>query len=317
MIKNYIQVGVFALIGTFGVGWCQSPATTDDEKPPAAEKKKELPYVDLYIVPVGPVPLAQFGTVKSKPPVKKKKKEEAPSTDGQNGSEDPNKEKAVPAGPSGFVVLQRDPREYPPRVLYMKQGDSYVVLPCIQNSIGSPIRVSLKSQELVFYQRKVNSEGKYVYKKYHSHHWTPNQKRLLITITKPLKSKYWTRPEISTYDISPKRLKGKSTVLVNAGKERSLGFVVNGKTKMLKPHGKTTIDRSGNTVQLKIGALTKAKKLHAPLRLSIPNRANEQMLILTFPCTSMESFRGIKTIRGRIIADRHRKAGMMKPKKDA
>lgn len=315
MFKTYIQIGVFALLAGTGVGWCQSPEASEAEKPPVGEKKKELPFVDIYIVPVGTEPLAQFGQIKSKP--KPKKKEEKPDEGATGGGKESDQERAVPTGPKGFVVLQRDPREYPPRALYMKHGDQYVILPCAQNSIGTPIRVPLKSSNLVFYDRKMGSEGKYIYKKYHSHRWTPAQKRLLITITKPLKSKYWTKPQIKTYDISPNRLKGKSLVMVNAGEERVIGLVVNGKARRLKPFGKSTIDSSKGDIELKVGVLTKSNKLHAPQRVSVPNRPNEQMLILAFPCSSMESFRGMKTIRGRIIQDRHRKADLLKPKRGA
>lgn len=315
MLKTIHRWGSLALV-LMGVSmaWAQTSDVSEEGAVPSEAKKKELPFVDLYVVPIGPVPLARFGQVKEKP-VQKKEKGSAPGVEGSessDGGKTPEGEKAVPvAGPKGFVVLQRDAREYPPKALYLKQGDKYAVLPCPQNSIGSPIRVPLKGENLVFYTRKMGSEGKFIYEQYHRHRWNPGQKRLLVTITKPLKSKYWTKPQINTYDVSPEKIKGKSLVVVNAGREREVGMLIGGEAKRLKPYGKASMNSGDKVSQLKLGVLTKSNKLHAPQHISIPNRPNEQMLILAFPCSTQESFRGIKMIRGRIIPNQFRKVDVM------
>ena len=97
--------------------------------------------------------------------------------------------------------------------------------------------------------------------------------------------------------------------LVNAGKERMLGLMVSGHPKIVQPYERTSLgvpsDQDG--IEITFGALTSKNKLHAPMKISLPNRPKEHLLILAFPCTTQESFRGVKSIRGRIIEGQYRK----------
>lgn len=111
-----------------------------------ANKKKEaipLQYVDVNVIPVGPVPLAQFGIQKSDN-AKGKGQDEFNAAEGKGNAPKGQKKSSKPGGgPKGFIVLDRDPREVPPRAPHLKQGKNYVVIPCIQNSVGAPMRVPL------------------------------------------------------------------------------------------------------------------------------------------------------------------------------
>ncbi|NWK57129.1 hypothetical protein HW115_16020 [Verrucomicrobiaceae bacterium N1E253] len=312
-MMKFCAAGIVGFALLLGGGFSFGQDGEDDEE--RSEKRKELPYVDVFVIPVGPVPLARFGKVKSPP--KPQNGKQAGDQGSSEGASPKENEKALPSGPKGFVVLQRDASEYPPRALYLKQGDKFAVLPCAQNSIGTPVRVPLKSSNLEFYERQVNSEGKHVYKKYHSHRWNPEQKRLLVTITKPLASKYWTKPQIKIYDLSPELVKGKPLLVVNAGQERVVGLTMGGQAKRLKPFAKTSLSSDKEVLSFKMGVLTKTNKLHAPQQLTVPNRRNEQMLILAFPCSSEESFRGLKMIRGRIMPDQYRKVDLLDTKRGA
>lgn len=276
-----------------------SQLTVAAQEQPGKNPKMPVQFVDIHVVPVGPVPLARFGY--------SKEKDESESDNGPQSAEDA---KVPSSGPKGFVVLERDPRETPPRALYLKQGNGYFEIPCHQNSIASPVRVPLTQPEMVFYKRDRSAGGSVSYTEYGKATWRPGQKRLLLTLTKNLKDKYWTDAVIRSYNISQSVVRDKSLIVVNTGKERQVGILMDGHPKVLSPHKKVMVGTARNTpgFQLKLGVLLENNKFHAPINISLPKRSDEQTLILTFPCHSKESFRGIKVVKGRLIKNYFRKA---------
>ena len=275
--------------------------TAQAQSDSAAKPKMAVQYVDIHVVPVGPVPLARFGFSKG----------DDESKSDSSELEDPSENKKIPSsGPKGFVVLERDARETPPRALYLKQGNGYFELPCHQNSIASPVRVPLTQPEMVFYKRVRSEDGNISYTEYAQATWKPGQKRLLLTLTKNLKDKYWTDAVLRSYNLSPSVIGDKPLIVVNTGKERQVGILMNGHPKVLSPHKKVLIDAPANKRELhfKLGVLLPNRKFHAPVNVSLPKRPNERMLILTFPCDSKESFRGIKVVKGRLVDKQFRKA---------
>ena len=91
--------------------------------PLSAEPLPEGHFVDFIVVPVGPVPLAEF----------------------ESG--------AVPEGGgqgSGVRVKEVDPTEVPPNAVYVKKGGTTYQIPCFLNAIGTPVRVPVADTEITF-----------------------------------------------------------------------------------------------------------------------------------------------------------------------
>lgn len=287
----------FSILFVFGYGVAQSQSGS---KPKG--QKIPLKYVDIQIVPVGPVPLARFGYGQGD----KKSEDDA----GKKNPADDGKKNVPDVGPKGFVVLERDERETPPRSLYLKQGNGYYVIPCHQNSIGAPVRVPLTDAAMVFYKRQQSENGTVSYVEYAKSVWKPGQDRILFTLTKKLNNKYWNEAVLRSYSLSSSVAKNNPLVVVNAGRERQIGILMEGKPQILVPHKRVLLGSNlkKNQLKLKLGVLLEGNKFHAPMNVSLPRRENEQMLLLAYPCTYKESFRGIKIAKGRLTWERARKA---------
>lgn len=280
--------------------------------PESDTKEKPQPYLDIQVVPVGSMPLARFG---------KKKQRNDSSNDEQSAGRTQNTEAkgggpSSPKSSSGLVVINQAEDERPPNRFYIKHGDSYLLVNCQQNCIGVPIRIPLRSSVLSFYSMKRGKDGSERYKKAFTYNVQPQQKRVLITLSKPLLEKKWTNPVVRSYDLSPHTINDKPAVLINASTERYIGAQLENKQLALAPHESKVLETGENgAIKVRLAASSNRKKWSKPQRLHLPVTEGLTHVVLTYAVSPRESFRGFKAIRGKIREGQFRRAVRHLPKR--
>jgi hypothetical protein len=254
-------------------------------------------YVDFIVIPVGPIPLAEF-VMESQPAG------EATPDDGKGS--------VAPDGPgSGVRIKEIDPREVPPDAVYLKQGeDRYLRIPCHQNSVGVPVRTPVKDSELTFLLR--DPDG--------SESFTPLEKSILpgtnrvilVLLTKPLKEKDWTSPLVTLVPIP--NSSAAQAFFANASQTQRCGVVVNNDQKLLLTPLKSSAWRpaTGSNATLATVAMAMGQAdgtFNSPFfDDTLELKPGTTQLILCYDVTPQESFRGAKTITGILTANEFRPA---------
>ncbi|MCW1923735.1 hypothetical protein OKA05_14305 [Luteolibacter arcticus] len=172
--------------------------------PLTAEPLPEGHFVDFIVVPVGPVPLAEF------------EKGAAPAAGGQG---------------SGVQVKEVDPTEVPPNAVYVKKGNTTYQIPCFLNAIGTPVRTPVADTEVTLQIKTgtavdaMTSLEKCV---------VPADARcVLVLLTKPLGEKKWTKPTVTFIPVPQSQVP--QILVANASMAASCGAVFEGATKILLP----------------------------------------------------------------------------------
>lgn len=291
---------------------CGSISTAQEPDQSEGKPKKEIPYLDVQIVPVGNVPLARFGRNKNaKPSALPVHIKGGP---GAVETESPSENAPSSSSPQFSVIVQPDD-ERPPSRFYVKSGGIYLVVNCHQNSIGTPVRIPLTSSEVVFYKMKRNQDGTESYKKAFSYEVKPNQKRVLFTLSKPLKEKKWTKAKMKSYDLSPSKLNDVSALLINSSVERYIGGKVDKEAFALSP-ARVKLIRSDpdKMLRLNLAASSNKRKWSRMQRLSLPAVKDETHVILAYSVSPKESSRGFKVTRGKLVDDGFRIPSKHKPR---
>ncbi|SHJ29358.1 hypothetical protein SAMN02745181_1681 [Rubritalea squalenifaciens DSM 18772] len=273
----------------------------DAPQPVPKPEEKAPPYIDVQIMPIGPQELMIF---KHQAPKKKAPADTPNANSTPTEGEGEGETRSAPSHETGLQVVIRPEDERPPTRYYLKTGDHYQVVSCNLNSLGNPVRLKPKTPILDFYEMKRNKEGKEVFKKAFSYKMQPEQKRLLVTVTKPLKTKKWTDPKVNTYNLSKIKLDQSSIFMINAGSERYIGGYLHDEKFALKPYAtKVFPSLKENGVKMKLAASPDGRKWANPQDLALPNAKNFTYLFVTYPVTPQEDFRGFKLARSKIKAD--------------
>jgi hypothetical protein len=262
-----------------------------------SEPLPEGAFADFIVIPVGPIPLAEF--------VMEAQPTGATTPDDGKGS-------VAPDGPgSGVRIKETDPREMPPDAVYLKQGgDRYLRIPCHQNAVGVPVRTPVKDSELTFLLRAPDG----------SERFSPLEKTLLpaanrlilVLLTKPLKDKDWTAPRVTLMAI-PKS-SAAQLFLVNASWTDPCGVVVNNDQKLLLTPLKGSAWRpaagSPTTLAPVAMAMGLADGTFNPPFFddTLELKPDTTQLIICYDVTPQESFRGAKFITGILTANEFRPA---------
>lgn len=183
-------------------------------------------HVDLIVVPVGPVSLAEFEA--DVPPASAA----ATGTAAPATPADPAKPQAPAGGGSGVRVKEQDPAAIAPSALFVKRSETeYFQVPCSQNAIGSPVRTPVKDSEIVLFRREGNQVNSF--KEVAKLTIGQSGERILVVLTKPLNEKKWSDPKVSIFKLA--RTEQPQLFFVNASQETRCGVNVAGQTMGLDP----------------------------------------------------------------------------------
>lgn len=266
---------------------------------------RELPpHIDLQIIPVGNVPLARFSR-------------DAETNFGPSDEAEAEAGDDVGAAPlkSGLSAITTPENEQAPRRYYVKQGGSYYMLSCNQNSISTPVRIPVSSPQIEFYSMAQNADGERSLRKAFTHILKPGQESLLFTLTKPLKERSWENPNVTTYDLSARKLKDQSVVVINACEEAYIAGVANQNRFALKPHGISAIGlKNAESLRLQIAGSPDKENWSETQKLSLPVMSNSVHLLLAYEVPEIRSPRGFKITRGKLAPDRFREASKGDPR---
>lgn len=261
---------------------------------------RELPpHIDLQIIPVGNVPLARFGI--------------DPEASLEASGEEEGEQ--APQAKTGISVITPPENEQAPSRYYVKQGGSYYMLSCNQNSISTPVRIPVSSPQIEFYSMAQNADGERSLRKAFTHILKPGQESLLFTLTKPLKERSWENPNVTTYDLSARKLKDQSVVVINACEEAYIAGVANQNRFALKPHGISAIGlKNAESLRLQIAGSPDKENWSETQKLSLTVMSNSVHLLLAYEVPRIESPRGFKVTRGKLVPDRFREASKGDPR---
>lgn len=261
-----------------------------------SDSTKNLPYLDIQIIPVGSVPIARFGRTTN-------------SNANKDGGNQENESKVSPdKQKSGLTVITLPEDERPPRQLYVKRGNSYYTLNCQQNSIGTPYRIHYNTPEIVFYRRVGADSGRGTLKRAFSYTIKPKQKRILITLSKPSTEKKWTDPEVNTYNLSKVGKSKTSAVVINASSSQYLGLKVGKASSILAPQGISLAPvNAAKATSLKFASSLDQKKWSTFQQVTVPTTPATTNIVISFSVPKQESLREFKLIRGKIKQDSYRK----------
>lgn len=259
-----------------------------------AEPVAEGTYVDLIVVPVGPVPLAEFEADTPSVPTEEQAKKAAA---------DPSKEKAPPSGGgSGIRVKQQDPSELAPSSVFVKVGSKkYYQIPCSLNAVSSPVRTPISDSEVTLYQRI--GDGASSFKELAKVTVPQPGSRYLILLTKPLSEKSWEDPKVTSFAFPAKDRP--QLFFVNGSQEFQCGVKVGGAVKALAPLTplvwQSSPSQSISEVEVSLAMRTPKGQFLSPFYQSYvglePNRTS---VYIAYGVTSVESFRGGKFATGNI-----------------
>jgi hypothetical protein len=244
------------------------PAFTALVLPLAAEPLPADHYVDFIVVPVGPVPLAEFESGG------------APEGGGQG---------------SGVRVKDVDPSEVPPNAVYVKKGNTTYQIPCFLNAIGTPVRTPVADTEVTL-QIKTGTE-KDAMTSLEKCVLPPDARCVLVLLTKPLGEKKWTKPTVTFMPVPQSQ--DPQIVVANASMAASCGAVFEGVTKILLPPLKRHVwkpaagkTQSNAAVALAMNGGGKFLPSLYEDRLTLAKGGTS--ILIAYEVTAQESFRGGK-----------------------
>ncbi len=265
-----------------------------------AEPLAEGAFVDIIIVPVGSVALAEFET--DTPPA-------AAAGDAAKPGAPAKPQGPGGGGGSGIRVKQQDPSEIPPSAVFVRQSASkYFQIPCSQNAVSSPVRTPVSDTDVVLYQRM--GDGGSSFKELGRVKVTKSDTRMLVLLTKPLKEKRWDSPTVSFFPL-PKTDRPQ-LVFANASQELQCGVKVATNAKALEPlkpliWESPTAAAAGVDVSLAMRDL-KGASMPPFYQSNVELKANTTTLIIPYSVTQEESFRGGKLATGIIDSGTIRQA---------
>lgn len=271
---------------------------------------KELRKITLQVAPVGPRRLAQFGVAKQKPQSKKVTPKQVvptePSADGSTEQEvEIDGEKAA-GGSTSFRVLDIPEDERPPRSLYVKTASNeYQQVICSFNSISPAIEFPIKGKQLVLYRKlPPKKPGRpFNYKAFADFELPEGNRNVLITITKPLKTKKWSKPIIAAHDLT--NLENGSITVINTSDDQSINCQVNGQKKNLsKRRGRISYRSESGKKVARVVMTSQHGRRDEDTNALLPFhdgfykvKPDQKMIILTYSVTKKESPKGAKFIR--------------------
>lgn len=251
-----------------------------------AEPLAEGSYVDLIVVPVGPVALAEFESDPGTPAV-------ATNTPA-GGKPSGNKPAPAPGGGSGVRVKQQDPSTLPPAAVFIRHGNSKVYqVPCSLNAVGSPVRTPIADSVVTLLQRDGATATSF--KELGKFTVTQAGGRVLVVLSKPHKETRWDKPTVSSYPVPAKP--APQLVFVNGSQEMQCGVKVAAAVKALEPLKPLVWagapDPRGIDVSL---AMRDAKGAFlAPFfQSNVELKANHTTFFIPYSVSAEESFRGGK-----------------------
>ncbi|MEI7908957.1 MAG: hypothetical protein WCK77_04915 [Verrucomicrobiota bacterium] len=252
-------------------------------------------YVDLIVVPVGPVPLATFERAD---PAAATAAATAPTAaaPGKPGSPAP------PPAASGGGVRVKDVSlaEIPPRAVFVKKtSGKYYQVSCFLNAVGIPVRVPVHDSDLTLYVRSV--EGGDAFTELGKFKLTQPNPRLLVLLTKKREEKKWTQP---TLTVIPVPMAGPPAILfINGSESVGCGISVDGKVLALAAlkHRlwQAAADAPPPEVMLAM-ADNEGQSLPPFFNNSLPLEADTSRIIISYDVTPQESFRGGKYAMGEV-----------------
>ncbi|MCU0781888.1 MAG: hypothetical protein MUF04_12405 [Akkermansiaceae bacterium] len=253
-------------------------------------------YADFLIVPVGPVPLAEFERDDrgAAPP-------DAPSGNPAAPGADPAADQRIPGGGSGVRVKEQDPAEIPPRAVYLRRAkDKFWRIPCFLNAIPSPVRVPLADSEITLLLEAPGARGSF--NPLDTVRLPAASRTVLVLLTKPVGAKEWTRPQVTLIPVASADVA--QLMLVNASHALACGVVVNHTQKLLLNPLKHTLWRpdaaAGNrAVPVSLAMAGPDQRFLAPFfnsHLALPPAATT--ILVAYEVTAEESFRRAKYLRG-------------------
>lgn len=275
----------------------------------SADPVSEGSFVDLIVVPIGPVSLAEFEA--DAPP--------APSADAGTAApaaakpEAPDKPKS-PGGGSGIHVKEQDPLEIAPSAVFVKRSETeYFQIPCSQNAIGSPVRTPVKESEVVLYRRDGNQVNSF--KELAKLTISQSGERVLVVLTKPLNEKKWSDPKVSIFKLT--RTERPQLFFVNASQETRCGVNVAGQTMGLDPlkplawQCPPNAEAAGVDVAL---AMSSSEGGFLPMfyQSNVELKPHGTTLFIPYGVTAQESFRGGKFATGTFSDEDFRAASPIK-----
>lgn len=256
-----------------------------------AEPVAEGSYVDLIVVPIGPVALAEFEA--DAPPA-------APEKDAAKAGADPGNEKAPPAGGgSGIRVKQQNPDEIAPASVFIKLGSSkFFQIPCSQNSITSPIRTPIADSEITLLVRE--GDGGTSFTELGKIKVTRPGERILVLLSKPFTEKKWNKPTVSFFPMPAKAQP--QLMFVNGSEELRCGVKVADGGKALDPLKQLIWESpvsSSTGVDVSLAMCTRKGEFLPPFYQSnVELNANTVSLFIPYGVSTVESFRGGKFATG-------------------
>jgi len=267
--------------------------------PSLAQEKKEY-FLNVNVVPLGPVPLAKFTTSKkSASKVKEDSEDTAKEKEGGKSS--------APTQGGQIIVVETPKDERPPEAIYYKLGSDYIRLSCNLNAVGKPTRLPVKAKVLKFYTRgENNADGKPTYKFLFDHEWSPEQESMLFTLTKPLKTLKWKNPEVKKYDTSPSNLRNSKFLLINASQNSTVKIATKEGSKNIAPHG-ASLHTGDKVVALTLAAVEGNTTL-PPYKRYFPVKNGQLSLLIVYPVTPAEDYHRIKFVQSRITEGSYKKA---------
>lgn len=251
-------------------------------------------HVDLIVVPVGPVSLAEFEADVPPAPAA------ATGTAAPATPADPAKPQAPAGGGSGVRVKEQDPAAIAPSALFVKRSETeYFQVPCSQNAIGSPVRTPVKDSEIVLYRRDGNQVNSF--KEVAKLTIGQSGERILVVLTKPLNEKKWSDPKVSIFKLA--RTERPQLFFVNASQETRCGVNVAGQTMGLDPlkplawQCPPNAEAAGVDVAL---AMSSPDGGFLPMfyQSNVELKPHGTTLFIPYGVTAQESFRGGKFATG-------------------
>ena len=260
----------------------------------AAAFAAQLPdgsYADLLVIPVGPVPLAEFTA--NQPPT-------AAGPNANSNTKSPAQAPARQTG-SGITVKQQDPAEIPPRAIYLKRdANRYFKIPCYFNAVAIPVRIPVADSDLTFLLK--SDAAKDSFEAIVPCKLPAPRECVIVLLTKPLAEKRWTRPQVTLIPLAASTRP--RLVIVNASQSASCAAVINGAAKFLVPPllyqaWEPPPDAADTPPTVALAMAPEKNHILPPFYQNTITLANSAThLLISYDVTPRESFRGAKFVAG-------------------
>lgn len=273
-----------------------------------AQPLPEGSFVDLLVIPVGPVALAEF-------------ERDNGAGAASEGGGTPEKASGRPGGGgSGVRVKEQDPAEIPPRAVFLKKGENeHYRIPCFFNAVTTPVRVPVMDTEVVFRLLAPGSSDSFT--DLETCRIASAGQRLVVLLTKPLSEKKWTRPKVTLVPAAGGE--APQLLLANASQSLSCGAVLDRTQKILLPPlghqvWQPAADADGKPVAVALAMADSDQRFQAPFyNDNIVLRKASTTVLVCYDVTPQESFRRGKYALGRFAPGEFRPATIYPEKPSA